>query len=324
MKNPAHTGGVLHVWRFEGAGTRENEPWLLSISPFYVRIVERGMKKAIFIPILLFGFGVAAASPAAGFSVRLSNTYPTQGDTVMISVTGSASAPLTATLGDQTANFFSFGGNSVAVLGLKVTAQTGWQSITVRFAGGPAIIKRIDVFKKQIVTEKLEVPPSLGVTAPQLIQGLKDENAVIGNIVAAVTPQSYVTRNFGLPLADNRYITDRYGILRKTGDQGIWHLGTDFAAAPSTAVGAMNAGVVRFATSTFSYGNMVIVDHGEGIYSMYLHMNKILVTVGQAVRQGQTLGLVGDTGFSTGDHLHLSIKINGISVDPLQFVQIFR
>ena len=280
------------------------------------------MKKALFIPVLLCGLGLAGVSSAAGFSVRLSSAYPTQGDTVIIGVQGSASTPLTATLGDQTADFFPFGGKYVAVLGLKVTAPTGWQKITLKFSDGAAVAKWIDVLKKNIVVENLPIPPSLGVTAPQLVQNLTDENAVINKIVSEVTPQSYITKYFGLPLANNTDITDRYGILRKTGDQEIWHLGTDFGGPKGSVVGAMNAGIVRFATSTFSYGNMVIVDHGEGIYSMYLHMSKILVSVGQYVKQGEVLGLVGDTGFSTGNHLHISIKVNGVTVDPLRFVNV--
>jgi hypothetical protein len=283
------------------------------------------MKKAIFISsvISISGLLLAISAQAAAFSVRLSNTYPTQGDTIIIGVYGSGSAPQTAVLGGQTAPFFPFGGKYVAALGLKVTAPTGWQKVTLNFADGSIVTRWIDVLKKNIVVENLPIPPSLGVTAPQLVQSLTDENAIINKIVATVTPQSYISKYFGLPLANNTYITDRYGILRKTGDQEIWHLGTDFAAPAGSAVGAMNAGVVRFATSTFSYGNMVIVDHGEGIYSMYLHMSKILVSVGQAVAQGQVLGLVGDTGFSTGDHLHISIKVNGVTVDPLRFVNVF-
>ncbi len=284
------------------------------------------MKKAIFVFSIVSISGlfiVSFPARAAVFSVRLSSIYPTQGDTVIIGVSGSASTPQTATLDTQTASFFPFGGKYIAALGLKVTAPTGWQKITLRFADGSILTRWIDVLKKKIIVENLPIPPSLGITAPQLVQSLTDENAIINKIVVGVTPQSYISKPFGLPLVDNTHITDRYGILRKTGDQEIWHLGTDFAAPAGSIVGAMNAGIVRFATSTASYGNMVIVDHGAGIYSMYLHLSKMFVSVGQTVVQGQALGLVGDTGFSTGDHLHISIKVNGVTVDPLRFVKVF-
>lgn len=96
------------------------------------------------------------------------------------------------------------------------------------------------------------------------------------------------------------------------------------AAKKGSVIGAMNGGVVRYAGLDGTYGNMVVVDHGEGIYSMYLHLSKIAVKVGAAVKKGQLIGLVGDTGYATGPHLHLSVKIDGISVDPLSFVGIFK
>ncbi len=281
------------------------------------------MKKAVLIPVFLFGLGIAGVSSAAALKIGISNVYPVQRDTIVVSVTGGSSEPVTATLGTEAANFFPFKGKSVAALGFKVTAPTGWQEVMIKFADGTTTTKWIDVLKKKITVETLAIPPSLGVTPPQLVQELTDENATLNEILGTVTPRSYIVRGFGLPLANNRYVTDRYGILRRTGDQEIWHLGTDFAAASGSLVAAINAGVVRFATTTASYGNTVIVDHGEGIFSMYLHMSKIIARVGQTVGQGQALGLVGDTGFSTGEHLHLSIKVNGVSVDPLRFVGVF-
>ncbi len=283
----------------------------------------RLMRKFAFISILICGISFAYLSYAASPVVTVSNTYPIQGDTVLVNVSGVASAPKTATLGTETANFFPYGGKYAAVIGLKVTAAAGWQRITLKFSDGSAVTKWIDVLKKKITVENLAVPPELGVTPTELVQEITDENAALNDIVNTVTPQTYITKGFGLPLANNTYITDRYGILRRTGDQEIWHLGTDFAAASGSIVAAVNSGVVRFATSTVSYGNTVIVDHGEGIYSMYLHLSTIIARAGDTVKKGQVIGLVGNTGFSTGEHLHLSIKVNGISVDPLRFVRVF-
>ena len=281
------------------------------------------MKKTIFCILFISGISLASFSSAAVLSISVSNMYPVQGDTVRITVSGSASAPQTATLGGETANFFPYGGRYIAAVGLKVTAQTGWQKITLAFADGATRVKWIDVLKKKITVETFAVPPQIGMTPTELVQSLNDENATLDKILNAVTPQSYITGAFGLPLLNNTHITDWYGILRKMGSQEFWHLGTDFASPGGSAVGAMQAGIVRFATSTVSYGNMVVVDHGEGIYSMYLHLSKIVASVGQEVKKGTVIGLVGDTGLSTGDHLHISIKVNGVSVDPLRFVKVF-
>lgn len=274
----------------------------------------------IFISAFLVGFGVASAAQS---SVTVSSVYPQQGDAVVVGVSGGASVPQTAVLGTETSNFFPFGGKYIAVIGFKVTAATGWQTVTVNFADGTVVTKWIDVLKKKITVEHFTVPPEIGMTPTEVVDSLNNENAALDKILNTVTPRTYLASLFGLPLANNTHITDWYGILREMGSQAFWHLGTDFAAPGGSAVGAMNAGIVRFATSTTSYGNMVVVDHGEGIYSMYLHLAKILAAVGQEVKKGTVIGLVGDTGLSTGDHLHISIKVNGISVDPLRFVQVF-
>jgi murein DD-endopeptidase MepM/ murein hydrolase activator NlpD len=281
------------------------------------------MKKIIFGILFISGISFASLSSASVMSISVSHAYPVQGDTIRIMVSGSASAPKTATLGDETADFFSYGGKYVAAVGLKVTAQTGWRKITIQFMDGATRAKWIDVLKKKITVETFTVPSKIGMTPTELVQGLNNENAALDKILNTVTPQSYITGAFGLPLLNNTHITDWYGILRKMGSQEFWHLGTDFASPSGSAVGAMQGGIVRFATSTISYGNMVVVDHGEGIYSMYLHLSKILTTVGQQVKKGTVIGLVGDTGLSTGSHLHISIKVNGVSVDPLRFVKVF-
>ena len=282
------------------------------------------MRRIVFTLMLLGGLLTAGVSSAASvFTVGISNFFPVQGDTMRITVSGSASLPQTATLGTETVNFFPLGGKYVAAIGLKVTAVTGWQKIVMRFASGAVVERWIDVLKKKITVETFAVPPQMGMTPTELVDSLNSENAALNEILNTVTPEVYFTGAFGLPLANNTHITDWYGILRKMGGQEFWHLGIDFASPGGSAVGAMQAGIVRFATSTVSYGNMVVIDHGEGIYSMYLHLSKILASVGQEVKKGTVIGLVGDTGLSTGDHLHISIKVNGISVDPLRFVKVF-
>jgi murein DD-endopeptidase MepM/ murein hydrolase activator NlpD len=72
------------------------------------------------------------------------------------------------------------------------------------------------------------------------------------------------------------------------------------------------------------YGNAVLIDHGHGIFSAYFHLDKALAKQGSEVKKGTKIGTVGQSGYATGPHLHLSIKINGVSVDPLKFVTMFK
>lgn len=103
------------------------------------------------------------------------------------------------------------------------------------------------------------------------------------------------------------------------------HLGLDIADSSGTAIGASAAGTVSFAGGDrcCSYGLYVIVDHGNGLATLYAHMSSIAVQKGQAVSRGQKLGSVGCTGHCTGPHTHFEVRVNGVNgtqVDPLQYL----
>ena len=86
----------------------------------------------------------------------------------------------------------------------------------------------------------------------------------------------------------------------------------------------MNAGVVRIAQKFPTYGNTVVIDHGLGVMTFYMHLSKIKVVKGQAVALGKEIGLSGHTGYAEQPHLHLTIRINGISIDPMKFMTFFQ
>jgi len=95
------------------------------------------------------------------------------------------------------------------------------------------------------------------------------------------------------------------------------HLGTDFAAATGTAARTVGDGVVEFAGVQNGYGNVVFIKHRNGHETVYAHLSKISVQRGQSVSQGQTIGLVGSTGWATGPHLHFEFRVNGAHQDPM-------
>lgn len=94
------------------------------------------------------------------------------------------------------------------------------------------------------------------------------------------------------------------------------HTGIDFAAPTGTPIEAAAAGTVTFAGVRGGYGNLVIVDHGDGTETRYAHQHRIDVGVGQQVQRGQQLGTVGSTGMSTGPHLHFEVRRDGTPIDP--------
>lgn len=126
--------------------------------------------------------------------------------------------------------------------------------------------------------------------------------------------------NFVLPL-DKISITDQFGRKRKYIDGETRHGGVDLKASSGTEVRAINSGVVLLTANDFSLeGNMVILDHGSGILSLYLHLSKIDAIQGTKIKKGEVLGRSGSTGSVTGPHLHFMVKAHGTNIDPLAFI----
>jgi murein DD-endopeptidase MepM/ murein hydrolase activator NlpD len=98
-----------------------------------------------------------------------------------------------------------------------------------------------------------------------------------------------------------------------------WHLGIDLASRKQTPVEVANAGRVVFTGPNGIYGNMVVVDHGLGLFTLYAHLSEIAVKVGQVVSRGEALGRSGETGMAGGDHLHFAVLVHGVYVNPLEW-----
>ncbi len=98
-----------------------------------------------------------------------------------------------------------------------------------------------------------------------------------------------------------------------------YHSGIDIGAASGTNILAAADGVVITATYSSSYGNYVVISHGSGITTLYAHSSKLLVKKGDTVKRGQTIALVGSTGYATGPHLHFEVSVNGSRVNPMNY-----
>lgn len=138
--------------------------------------------------------------------------------------------------------------------------------------------------------------------------------------------QSYETKNLGSisfiwPCPASGRITSAFG-GRSSPTEGASsnHQGIDIGAPTGSSILAAASGSVVIATYSASAGNYVMINHGGGVYTVYMHMNSIGVSVGQSVSQGQQIGTVGSTGYSTGPHLHFGIRSNGTYVNPTAYV----
>ena len=140
-------------------------------------------------------------------------------------------------------------------------------------------------------------------------------------LMSGFTTDRYWLNSLSLPAA--AAMNAVFGTLRSYngGEYNRYHRGVDFAGAPGTSVLAAADGTVVMADRLQIRGNTTIIDHGWGVFTLYAHQRETLVQPGQVVASGQVIGTVGSTGRSTGPHLHWELWLNGVTVDPLQWVQ---
>lgn len=280
--------------------------------------------------MLFFILAVLLPHGALAATQRLSITpqAPQQGDTLIVRFT---EKPTALTWNSQIVTVFPYSHGFRALIPLSATATTGTFPLVASFQDGTTENHAITVTRRLFTVIHLPVPQKLNETPSQLVTSLATVNKNINATVQKPTPVLYFNEPFALPLYNNRHIGSQFGEIRKTGSTSsgqagteIRHLGTDFTAKIGTPVAAINAGVVSQSYLDGTYGNTIIIDHGYGIYTLYMHLNTRAVKASDAVKKGKIIGTVGETGYASGPHLHLSVKINGVSVDPLRFVHLFR
>ncbi len=170
---------------------------------------------------------------------------------------------------------------------------------------------------EEIEVQKSKVNPKSKEVKKRTAKEYKEAMDIYGNS----SKKNYITSEFILPISSK--ITSDFGKARVyNGSLNGYHSGTDFRAKVGTSVIASNDGVVALVKDRFYAGGTVILDHGHGVYSCYYHMSKFNVKKGEVVKRSQLLGLSGDTGRVTGPHLHFSVRVGGLQVDPLQFIRL--
>ncbi|MFW6283298.1 MAG: peptidoglycan DD-metalloendopeptidase family protein [Minisyncoccales bacterium] len=171
----------------------------------------------------------------------------------------------------------------------------------------------------------LKVTPELeekGYNPDMIQENVAKENKLLFNEVFNQEPTNfYFKDNFTNPL-DKIKNVGAYGNLRVNGNIKLRHLGIDLEANENKPVYSINDGVVVFAREITDYGKTIVINHGGGIHSLYLHLNEFLVKKGEEVKKGDKIALSGNTGYSIAPHLHLSINVHGESIDPLKFLKL--
>ncbi len=212
-------------------------------------------------------------------------------------------------------------GVQYAVVGIPLSASLGEHELRLRLADGAETTRLFEVTDKAYVEQRLTITNERQVNP-------NNEDMVRINRESAEMNEAFASWNEALvpvfamkaPVAGIR--SSSFGLRRFFNEQPrAPHSGMDIAAPEGTPIIAPAAGIVRSTGNYFFNGNTIILDHGHGLITLYCHMNTIDVTPGQQVSAGEQIGKVGQTGRVTGPHLHFSINLNNVRVDPALFLQ---
>lgn len=207
----------------------------------------------------------------------------------------------------------------IAFAGADLLAKPGDHPLTVRVApaAGEPLLRRIGIriAPKKFPTERLKVAPEYVEPPPDVQRRIARESKMLKAIWASATPERLFDGAVKRPLAGVK--GRNFGRRRIfNGQPRSPHSGIDLSAATGTIVDAAARGRVVVADELYFSGNLVVLDHGGGVYTLYAHLSKIDVVKGDEVPAGAPIGRVGATGRVTGAHLHWGARIGSARVDP--------
>lgn len=208
-----------------------------------------------------------------------------------------------------------------AVVGIPLTAKQGKHHISVQEQLPTPYKVGFGVKNKQYATQRLTIKNKRKVNPnSDDLKRIRREKKIILAALKKWRMQESVETNFLKPV-DGPF-SSPFGLRRFFNEQPRRpHSGLDIAAAEGVAIYNPSSGIVIDTGDYFFNGNTVLIDHGQGLVTMYCHMSRIDVTAGQAVRRGEIIGAVGKTGRVTGAHLHWGVSLNNTRVDPLLFLE---
>ncbi|MBE0680319.1 MAG: peptidoglycan DD-metalloendopeptidase family protein [Anaerolineales bacterium] len=268
--------------------------------------------------------------PSAFVSAEIRDLPLKQGGTGVIKVQTIPGVTLGGLLVDRPLNFFTDGnGTQVALQGIHALLEPGIYPLRLdatlpdgsKQSYEQSILIVSGNYPEELLYNIDPVTIDPAITEPELQQLMQ--------ITTPSNPTKYWTDDFISPAisyAESTFFTSRYGNRRTYIGSGAelqvqgFHTGLDFGGGVGLAITAPAAGVIVFAGPLTVRGNATIIDHGWGVYSGFWHQSEIQVQVGQVVQQNEVIGLVGGTGRVTGPHLHWELWVNGIQVDPLDWL----
>jgi murein DD-endopeptidase MepM/ murein hydrolase activator NlpD len=269
-------------------------------------------------PLLTLVFAADTVTPG----VSCSTTTIRPGDFLQVRVMAEPQATVKIKFLDQTKWLYPVGAKKgfIGLAAASYRTPPGKYPLTVEVEHSGKTVtetRTIEVIPRQFVEQRIKVAEK-----KRRATATDDKIAADARVGVAVR-QKVESGHTGLlwegafirPLTGKK--TSDFGLIRYVNDREHGrHSGWDLAAKTGTSVAAMNRGQVVFAGKLYASGNTVIIHHGLDLYTSYAHLSKISVKEGDLVSKGQTVGTVGQTGLATGPHLHLTVRVGEIPVDP--------
>ena len=261
---------------------------------------------------------LAHAGTARQPEIILNPKTPGPGDIMTVTVKG-ADAPVEGKFRDKKVYFNPSKDSFRAVLGIDLSTEPGTYNLDISI-NGTILSRSVKVIKKAYPVQRLTLPKDMVELSPENEARVEREQlkmaAVWPNETERVWAGDFINPRKGK-------IVTKFGVRRVINKiPKSPHSGVDVEAEEGEEVRAPNNGVAVLIDDQFFSGKSLILDHGQGIYTMFFHLSKILVTPGQQVKKGEVIGLVGSTGRATGAHLHWGVRMQGARVDPLELIRL--
>ena len=215
-----------------------------------------------------------------------------------------------------------------ALAGVSIEIEPG--TYTLELAGQSAKTKAPLTFRRTFAVARAQYPKikvELAVEkkftepSPEQLQQIEEAKKVKADYLSRVTPERRWEGKFSAPVDAD--VSDVFGSQRIfNGIAQSPHFGLDYRVHTGTPVAAMNQGTVVLARFLYYEGNFVVIDHGQGLLTLYLHLSELKVKEGDKVKQGQEIGLSGGTGRATGPHLHVAVRWQGTYLDPARLLEL--
>jgi len=281
--------------------------------------VRRAEKTIFFLAVLIL---LSSCIGGRGLEVDFSDGRLAQGGLALLHLRAPVSGKPIATAfkGGKTVVIRTERGGAWAIVAADLETEPGRYYITFR-QGRDEISTSVRIVSGEFSTSRIRLPSGMVEFDEQTISRIEREKERLKAVLASSATKRLWQGPFIMPI--NGRISGEFGERRiLNGNPRSPHGGLDIAAPSGTPVKAAAGGRVAFTGNFFFYGRFVVIDHGLGVFTLYAHLESVLVRKGDAVKGGQTVGLVGSTGRATGPHLHFAVTIGGAKVSPGEFIAI--